>query len=352
MPHQQLGLVRCPACGQKALPLQTRCVYCNARLNEVLPAEQAGEAIQPSTPVSLPPADGKCPGCAKELAAAAVLCIECGYDVRTGQKRETVYAVTEEEPGPNAPRRMRKRGREQLPAGLGKVQLGLGFHYARLVLTLLAVLVMLGLLCYGVTVRPRPDDLGLVIVGLAAVGIAQLAAGLGLVGSVLCLWVGRGSRAWWFIFASLLLDGLTLPLVIYLQIAALPPLIAWVVEFVSWLLFMLFLRQLALDVDRPDEADEVMALIIRGVALLVGVPLLLVLLALFAFLYGTFSKATARWILAVSVLILVVWFILVIKLFFSVLGNIQTLRATITSRLPGKEATRPDRLLRAGLRKE
>jgi len=350
MPKRPLGPLCCPACGQKALPLETRCRYCNARLNQVLPVEPAAseaiqvappvmpsEAIQVAPPLPLSTAEGKCPGCGKELPAGAVLCIECGYDLRSGRKRETVHALAEEEPGPDAPRRKRKRGRDLLPPGLGKVQLGLGFHYARLVLTLLVVLVLMGLMCYGVTTKAKPDDPGLVIGGLAALGIALLAAVLGMVGSVLCLWVGRASRAWGVIFASLVLDVLTVPLVVYLQLAALPRLLGWPVEFVSWLLFMLFLRRLAHDIDRPGEANEVMALITRGVALLVGVPLLLVLLALFAFLYGVFSITTARLLLVVSAVIIFVQLIFLIQLFFSIIGNIQTLRAAITSRLPGRE---------------
>jgi hypothetical protein len=267
-----------------------------------------------------------------------VLCVACGYDRRTGFKRETVFALAEDEPGPDAPRRKRKRRREPLPPGLGKVQLGLGFHYARLVLTLLAVLVVMGLACYALTARARPDDRGLFVGGLVALAILMLAAGLGVAGSVLCLWVGRESRAWGFIFASLLLDVLTPPLAVYLHLAALPPLFGWVVQFVAWLLFMLFLRRLARYVDRPGEANEVMALITRGVLLLVGAPLLLVLLGQFAVIYSfAGSPAAARMLLVISLVIVVVQFIFLVKLLFSILGNIQTLRAAIASQLVRRE---------------
>jgi hypothetical protein len=334
MLHKQPGPVRCPACGKQALPFETRCLHCNARLNEVLPAEPPAGAAVPAAPPAPPPVvDGKCPGCGKDLAAGAVLCIECGYDVRTGHKRATVHAVADEEPEPAAPRQQRRR--EPLPAGLGRVQIGLGFHYARLVLALLAVLVLMALTGYGVATGARADDPGLIVGGMAAAATVLLAAALGLVGSVLCLWVGRPSRAWGLIFASLLLDVLSLPLVVYLHLAELPPLPGWAVEFVSWVFFMLFLRRLAVYIDRPGEANELMALITRGVALLVAVPLFLVLLGQFAFLYGTFSVATARLILMAGALVLVVQFIFLVKLFFSIMGNIQTLRAAIASRLPG-----------------
>ncbi len=338
MSHQPLGPVRCPACGQKALPAQTRCLYCNARLNEAVLVEPvAVDAIQVAAPIPLQSADGKCPDCGKELPAEAVLCIDCGYDLRTGRKRQTVHALAEEEAELVVPRRKRKGRPEPLPAGLGKVQLGLGFHYARLVLTLLAVLGIMGLLAYGMIFKPKADEPGLLIGGLVALGIVLLAAVLGLAGSVLCLWVGRPSRAWGLIFTSLVLDVLTVPLVVYQQIAAFPPFFAWGVEFVSWILFMLFLRRLAAYVDRPGEANEVMALITRGVALLVGVPLLLILLAQVAFLSALQSDALAGVILGISGLIIFVQIILLILLFISILGNIQTLRGAIASRLPERE---------------
>lgn len=127
---------------------------------------------------------------------------------------------------------------------------------------------------------------------------------------------------------------LTLPLVMYVQIAALPVLLGWVVAFASWVLFMLFLRRLAVYIDRPGEANELMVLITRSVALLVAVPLLLVLLGQFAYLYAHFSEATARLILMASTLIIFAQFVFLLKLVFSIIGNIRTLRAAITSRLP------------------
>jgi hypothetical protein len=347
---QSPGPVRCPTCGQRALPMQSRCLSCNARLREAAPVEKAGDAIQTVPLAPLPPADGKCPGCARELPAGAVLCIDCGYDSRTGRKRETVHALVPEEAGPDSPPRKRNRRREPLPAGLARVQLGLGFHYARLVLTLLAILVLMGLMCYGVTVKPGAGDPGLIVGGLATLGLVLLAAVLGILGSVLCLWVGRASGAWGFVFTSLLLDGLTLPLAAYLQIVSLPPLIGWVVQFVSWILFMLFLGRLARYLDRPGEANELMALITWGVALLVGVPLLLVLLAQIVFLSAAFGSPSALVFLMISTAVLAVQFIFLVKLFFRILGNIQTLRATIASRLPqsGRENEEPSLVVPGG----
>jgi len=90
---------------------------------EASPVEPAaGDAVGAAPALPLARADGGCPGCGEELAAGAVLCIECGYDLRTGRKRETVHAPAEEEPGADAPRRREGR-REPLPAGLGVSEL-------------------------------------------------------------------------------------------------------------------------------------------------------------------------------------------------------------------------------------
>ena len=97
MSQPPLGPVRCPACGQKALPA-ARCLYCNARLNEAVLVEPvaddaipvaplADEAIQATPTIPLRSTEGKCPSCDKALSAGAVLCIDCGYDLRTGRKR-------------------------------------------------------------------------------------------------------------------------------------------------------------------------------------------------------------------------------------------------------------------------
>ena len=333
------GPVRCPACGQKALPNESRCQYCKARLQEGTPVETpASDAIALAPAVPLQAADGKCPGCGQDLPEGSVLCIACGYDVRIGRKRETVHALAEEEPASGAARRKRGGRRGPLPAGLAKVQRGLGFHYARLVLTLLAGLMVMGLIGYGVAFKANADDAGLIIGRAVTVGTVLLAAVLGILGSFLCLWVGRPSRAWGFIFASLILDVLTPPLVLALQLLELPPLFGWGVQLVSWLLFMLFLRRLAVYVDRPGEANEVMAFITWGIALFVGVPLLLILLGQMAFLSAFFSsKAAALFLLVISTLILLAQVVLLIRLIFSILANLQILRAAIASRLPGEE---------------
>ena len=100
MQHQPQGPRRCGACGEKALPKQTHCLHCKARLLSWPPPAVAGaDGIQSDSLPPSPRADGKCPGCDKELPPTAVLCIECGYDLRTGRKRETVHGAIVEPEG-------------------------------------------------------------------------------------------------------------------------------------------------------------------------------------------------------------------------------------------------------------
>jgi hypothetical protein len=267
-----------------------------------------------------------------------VLCIECGYDRRTGRKRATVHRAGEEEPEAEVPPRKKKGRREPLPAVMARVQVGLRCHSARLVWELLALLVMLGLLCYAGIARARPGDRVLDAGGLTAFGIALLAILLGVLGSTLCLWVGRASRARRYIVPCLVLGLLTLPLCVSVQIGALPPqvglLIGWVLGFASWLCFMRFLRRLALYLELSDDANEISALILRGTLLLVAVPLLLVLLGMWAYLQAALGdRRTASVLEGVSALIIFVQLLFVISLYFSILGNIHILRTAITSRL-------------------
>src|SRR5262249_10547186 len=118
---------RCPKCGQRVLPRQSRCLQCNTRLHEEIVTAPAVATVPVQEPVA---AGGVCPGCHRPLADDAVLCIECGYDLRVGKRRQM--------------RRMaRVVEREELPRTLELVKLGLGFYHARIVVFLLITLISL-----------------------------------------------------------------------------------------------------------------------------------------------------------------------------------------------------------------
>jgi hypothetical protein len=77
--------VRCPVCGAVWRP------HADAADQEEVPyAEVEEEAItvRPPRDVRYPAAD--CPACGAGMQAGGVLCLECGYDRRTGRRREVV----------------------------------------------------------------------------------------------------------------------------------------------------------------------------------------------------------------------------------------------------------------------
>jgi hypothetical protein len=142
------------------------------------------------------------------------------------------------------------------------------------------------------------------------------------------------------IFVSLLLEVLNPVLVVstfYLDIVPLVFLIGGGVGLVAWIFFLLFLQQLALDLQRPGEAMAIRGLIIRSITLFLGVPLFLLLLGMFATVYAPFSTTVPRVLFGVSAVIILGQFVFVIMLFLNVLGNIQNLRDSIATQLRRRE---------------
>lgn len=110
-------------------------------------AREVAAPAHRSLPLSASPAGGGCPGCGASLAPTAVICIECGFDRRTGRQLQTTrgrpdhtggddgYAVLpdttrgglfaqasamvlDEAPEDALPRRVRWKGLQQLAKGL------------------------------------------------------------------------------------------------------------------------------------------------------------------------------------------------------------------------------------------
>jgi hypothetical protein len=118
-------------------------------------------------------------------------------------------------------------------------------------------------------------------------------------------------------------------------------LLGWVVGVAHWLSFMGFLRRLALYLDQSDDAREIGALMLRSLLLLVAVPLLLVLIGVWAYVQTTLGdRRTASVLEGVSALILFVQFLFLVSLYVGILGSILILRQVIISRLLGKDKTR------------
>jgi hypothetical protein len=282
MSHQPLDPARCPACGECVLPPQTHCPKCQAPLP--------------------------------------------GLD----SKGETFAVLADVELVPDAAPRKRKRRRKPPTAGLTTVRVGLGYQSARQALTLLVYVVAMGNWpAFCLPLHPWCIAAGVWTMG----GLGLLAALVGMVGSILCLAVGRASGAWLFILVSLALDVLSLGLIVFLHVAGGPPLVAGVVEIVAWVFFMLFLHRLAVDLDQPKEAGEVLGLLKRGLILFILVPLLLGALAFLAVLYSAFSTGLAHLLIAVSAVILLVQFAFLVLLFLGIIGVIQNIRDAIATRL-------------------
>jgi hypothetical protein len=57
-------------------------------------------AIQP---VPQPQAPAACPGCGQAMTAGAVICVACGYNVKTGRRMQTTTAASDPPPAANSP---------------------------------------------------------------------------------------------------------------------------------------------------------------------------------------------------------------------------------------------------------
>jgi hypothetical protein len=309
---------RCPTCGQRVLPRQSRCLQCNTRLHEpVVPAADAEEAPSP-IPVA---ADGGCPGCGRPLAADAVLCIECGYDLRTGKRRQTRHTARVVE-------------REVLPRSLAQVRLGLGFGYARAVVFLLLVVLLLGVFLYAraTALAPEHPDTVILLASLAFLVLTAVWLLLGVAGAVLCAFVPRGCGARWLIVTSLVLDLAAIPAGVYLGLRGGVEQMAWAqlvsmgIFLAGWILFMLYLRQLAVYLDQGGPAHDAGGILVWGLVVAVAVPLLVVLLFLLAML--STIPVPVFWF-GVAVLVFGDLFLL-LRLVFSLLRLFQDLREVIS----------------------
>jgi hypothetical protein len=222
-----------------------------------------------------------------------------------------------------------------LPAGMNLVRLGLGFHYARMLINLVAMLFLMGLVCFesGSRMVNSPvasaASAGLGISGLILfIALIFLLPLLGLIGSVLCLWVPRESKSRGVLIASLVLDVAVIPLGVVLAVMEISGFFAIPVGLTSWILFMLFLQRLAQYLDQRSAVQDARNLLVLGIALFVGVPLLLVLIS-FVLTIMVAVSGTGKFLLVLGVLLIFVWMILLIKFGFGLLQLFDALRTEI-----------------------
>jgi hypothetical protein len=240
-----------------------------------------------------------------------------------------------------------------------RLHLGLGFQYARVLLDLVNILaVMVGFLLTGgllmalasgtasativeviggVVSRAQPllNRIGTVLC------LAQLL--LKLIGSVLCLWAPKESNARGFILAALALDVAAIPLGIFPGLNVGATIVAALLGLASWVLFMVFLSNLAFYFHRPDDGNEAFAIIAKGILVVVGISLVyfgLVLLLMF----GTSRVPQVVFEVLLFLALLALPFLLlyfVTKLLFRVLKILGNLRQKTG---PGVEAAAPQNL--------
>jgi DNA-directed RNA polymerase subunit RPC12/RpoP len=86
----------CPACGKQyrwkpEMAGRTAKCTCGAKL--VVPADPPRLAPPPAAPAA---AKSTCPDCGAELPENAVLCVNCGFNLKTGKKLAAVVVETED----------------------------------------------------------------------------------------------------------------------------------------------------------------------------------------------------------------------------------------------------------------
>jgi hypothetical protein len=290
-----------------------------------------------------------------EHAGKKAACPICRAVVRVPDPRLTASPVPAPQPAPSKPPiglargpadepttvapleadedRPKKRGRRQ---ALAKVYRGLGFHYARQIILLIGLLIaLLQLILVGPKLIPTGDAAPegpvrpflFTAVNILLLIVSELRGVVGIIGSAFCAAVPPKSGARGLIITSLVLDCLTLPLPIVtpfldLLAGALLSMLASLFGLVAWMLFMLYLRKLAYYLDAEQFGDEAMRLILKGLLMLFGMPIGIIIAGIIAIL--TCMRGFGAFLFAV-----VAMGIIGINYLFEVLELIGRIRAEI-----------------------
>jgi hypothetical protein len=301
-----------PVAEEEMIELPAECVEDAPPPPEAVPVVQGVEGAKP--PEALVVVQGVLAEEAEELEEVA-------------EEIEEVGEVPEYEDFADAPRQRaqrrpprRKRSGQGVPIGsLEKVSLGLGFHYARI--AVLVVAIILSFMSFVPFVS-----------AVASFLLQIVTPPLGYIGSILCLWMPRQTGARGLILGSLILDltsgflGLVLFVVAFIfpipAIALLLALPTFALNFASWILFMLTLRRLCLSLRDEGMANEATDLLIRGIIMLILSPMLLGLVLLLA--TGCFL------ILSIPILITLLYFFF--SFFTRQLDLVGSIRQVIATR--------------------
>jgi hypothetical protein len=286
------------------------------------PADLAG---QTSLPVADPVA-GTIPLAADEIVIGRV--------VRKRKKR----------PGDEEPSPVKKSTR-----GLPIVNLGLGFHYLRLIVLVAALVI---LVVFLVTLTGAIMYLSQTLYGMSLVSAVLLRIllwvlpVLGITGSVLCLYVPSQSRSLPMIIISLCLDAIQFPFVVILMLVKTEStsflvltLVTLILSVAAWVLFMVFLAILCWYLEEENMAYDAYRLIRKGLTLLGCYLLTQVIFRLIVAALFPAGKEMAAdglflwWIMFMLIVqVTIVWVVIIIRFLFEIIALIGSIRQVILSR--------------------
>jgi hypothetical protein len=314
--------VRCPAC----------------KVVMLVPDPNPGVAAPPPRPAAPPPMP---PTAVRQPPPPGRLPVEVPLEERDEViLEEPVY--DEERPRKKG---MKNRQRMRL------ANIGLAFHYAKILCCIVSLLLVLFLFVIAPVIGIAAAAGSAEGVG-AGIGIVQVASCLSLLlllatpilggtGSLLCFWVPEKARARVLVIVSFGLEVggvalMVLGYVLALGSAAsgsfaeagsfsLMPLLGGLVSFAGFILFMIFLRALALYLRDEMSADEAMRQLIMFLAVGIGGGLVITVL-------GFVLIRTGRVGGFLMLGVMIGWLVAMTFVFFAILNVIGTLRAKINSR--------------------
>jgi hypothetical protein len=263
--------------------------------------------------------------------------------------------------------RKKKKKRALTRQQMHMTNLGLAFHYAKILTILVAMavtgfanilVVMAGTSAVTDATPGAISGAGSaisaagVIAFVAQITIAFVVPALGITGSILCCWVPSKTGGKPLVITSMSLDsaGLVLPFICIIAIGAgaalgglaagagagvLFLLLSPLCSLAGFILFMLFLRQLANFLDQPGTADEALSVIFTSLLLLFGGPILIIGLVALGVFIGGKDRASASFVGCTIglfiIVVVIVWLVFVVKLLFRILYLIGSMRHMLRS---------------------
>lgn len=203
------------------------------------------------------------------------------------------------------------------------------FHYARLVITQLALLAIIVMILGSTAGSPRVLVQALTLTAAVSVSLTFFQSIMSIVGSGLCAFTPNTYRARVLILGALLCDGLALVLGVIMVTLKFPPVFLGLFGLISWFLFLFFMRALALEIDHPGSENDAGGLVTMGLLILVAAPLAGVLIIGVLGLAGAFIGIGPESILFLAGLAAFVWLFFSIRYTFAVIELVGSMRALL-----------------------